>query len=271
MKHLTLIASLLAAGTTFASAETVIFDVTASAGTYVSSSIYALGDKEQSGSDVSFSINGGSSTVSLKTGWGTARGFLDSAANWDSGLPGGIGSALGISDQDISTIAGSAVYATGNTSGYPGKIEVTFSGLSAGKYDLSGLMAKKSGDTSPTTWSVTINGQAVSPSASYYSYNASTSAWNTETTSGNSYDGVANNTKSGYYVSLAGIELTQQSNTLVLTLSGTPAQEYSMNCKTLQFVALTTSAVPEPSAFGLLAGVGALAFVAARRCRRKVA
>lgn len=269
MKNIIAIASLLAAGTALANAGSVIFDITNSPSvSYESDSIHSVGDTQNGGSAVNFIFDGKSCSISLGTGSGANRGFLSGGANWTGGLPEFVGNDFGLSASDISTITGSAAYITGNTSGYPGIVTVTISGLAAGTYNISGLMAKQTGDTSPTTWEVSVGDQQVADfTSSYYVY--SSSSWSESPTTGSSYSAVANNTPSAHYVMLDGIKVLSDNGTITLRLTGTPTSGSGMNLKSLQFLTLTS--VPEPSAFGLLAGAGALALVAVRRRRQKKA
>ena len=268
MKHIITITSLLAAGTILANAESVIFDVTNSASvSYESDSILSVGDTQNGGSAVNFTFDGKSCSISLETGTGSARGFLSGGANWVSGLPESVGNDFGLSASDISTITGSAVYAQGSNTSYPGIVTVTISGLAAGTYNISGLMAKQTGDTSATTWNVTVDGQTASYISSYYVY--ASSSWSDSATSGNSYDAVANNTPSAHYVMLDGIKVLSDNGTIMLRLTGNPTSSSAENLKPLQFLTLTS--IPEPSAFGLLAGLGALALAGTRRRRAKKA
>lgn len=271
MKKYITIAALLAAGTACANAETtVIFDITSNTAqtysSYEDTKIYGVKDKEQAGaSSYEFDFDGLTGAVSFVTNQGTGRGYLGDTAAWKNGVP----VDFGISDKDLGVVTGSAAYITGNQGGYPGVITLTITGLGVGTYDLSGLMAKATGDTSPTTWNLTLNGSVISPDALCYTYDATNSNWST--TNSATYGSVENNKASAHYVAFSGIEVKSADSTLVLSLTGTPDSGSSKNLKSLQFVALTKNDVPqapEPSAFGMLAGLGALALVASRRRRK---
>ena len=92
-----------------------------------------------------------------------------------------------------------------------------------------------------------------------------------------------------YYGLVTGGEFSSQGNTITLskgsqyavkysftggersqfTLSFTGAQSGSSSIPTFDIGLIAISAVPEPSAFGLLAGLGSVALVASRRRRRR--
>lgn len=254
-----------------ASGETAILNITDSTsksyGTYKGISIYDVHDTQNGGTATQITLGGSTVTVTLETGAGAARRYLGTTNSWnlDKGLPPGIN--LGVNTTDTSSLLSEGAYIAGNLSGFPGVITLSFSGLSKGTYGLSALMAKLSGDLSPTSFSLTLNDTNITPPATGYSYvtSGSSSGWKVVDTS-STFSAVANGTPGANYIDFSYIQVTEDNSRLVLKLTGNPAEANSQNHKSLQFVTLTY--VPEPSTATL--SLLALAGLAVRRRRRTV-
>ncbi len=262
-KTLFIAISLLCGSVATAFGETVILNITNdTTSSYTSTSqIISLGDKENGSTpgaikSASFSLNGATVTATFETGYGVARNYLSSADEWTNGLPNGITDHFGLTESDTSTITRSGVITTGSNSDYPGKITLTLSGLSAGSYDLSGLSALVNGNSSITSWHLSLNSISVTDATvASYSYDATTGSW-TNTGTQTSFLGSENGSASAQYVSFNNINVTEENSTLVLHIDGniTPGTQ-----KGFQFAAITSTTVPEPSTAVLsLLALGAL-------------
>ena len=260
----TLIATM--ALTYVATADMVIYDLsggTPSYGTYDNITFLTSGTVGDSTSAKTASLNGATISFQAITATGSARGMLGVNAKWANGLP----VDLGLSTTDISTLTSTGAYITGDTGSYPGVITLTITGLSKGSYSLSALSAKGTGDTSPITMNLSVNGTAWTSAdylnnASYYSY--ANNQWGSSASGQPLFSAVANNTPSAAFATFDNIEISADNSSIVLTLTGTPASANSQNLKALQFVSLTL--VPEPTTATL--SLLALAGLAARRRRK---
>lgn len=258
MKKTLFIAISLLGGIT-ASAETVILDVTNNETTSyeASTQIISLGDKENSSTpssirSASFTLNGATVTATVETGYGSARNYLSSSDAWTNGLPDGISERFGLSEADLTAITSTGVVTTGNSDSYPGKITLTLSGLSAGIYNLSGLSALITGNSTITSWHLSLNSVTVADAAvESYSYDATAGTWGdagTQTT----FSGSESGTVSAQYVSFNNINVTEDNSTRTMLIDGnvTPGTQ-----KGFPFAAISSVSVPKSTTatLGLLA------------------
>ncbi len=235
MKNIIAITSLLAAGTMFASADvTKTFDTTRCASVVILFDV----EKLRSISDTEFA--GGSEAVDFLKFTGTW---------WDSS--GSLGLANnGSSTADTTGLWGSWV--KGSSSGKGTDIGLGSVFTSATTWNtISAISAACSFSTPESDAAATVMNVAL---AIKYSDGTQTSVFSASSSKFN-FSG-----KSGF--SATGFELND-AYTSLYSFDATSAFASADAA-----AAAATAAIPEPSAFGLLAGVGALAFVAARRRRR---
>lgn len=267
MKKYITVAALLAAGTTlFAESKTVVFDFgrtdNDSFKTEDAICIGAGKDKYQG----AISKTGGLGIISGNYSFiqEASGGNFNNSATLDSleeaGWKEHLHSApLGWSDtfKDGLTCQWNGYSSSGNT------FTLTFTGLDTGYYDLSVLGGYYGGDDITSTITVSIAGDGLV---------CDQTTWTTFDIGANAADesgnGVATKTISltngasdeGYVFDISNVYV---SGNLTVTIDGGTAD----GCRTpLNGFVLTQ--IPEPSAFGMLAGLAALALVASRRRRK---
>ncbi|MGN0860787.1 MAG: PEP-CTERM sorting domain-containing protein, partial [Candidatus Spyradosoma sp.] len=267
----------LLAGTTLAHASTAILDINNSSSvSYDSPNIVGVGKKDTA---ISFTLDGQNLTATLAAGSGYFPSGFYSNAPWTGGLPDD--ASGGLSSSDLSAIIGSGFVSTSaaGTSSYTGQISLTISGLSAGSYSLSWLMASGSNITDysttntiaglgPTTWNVYLNGANLDSTGAQTTYTSKIDDADWTTATGHTTTKVDAGTASAHYMTL-NFDVEEDGATIKLQAEKWAAGLAPSYLKSLQFAALTYNApsIPEPSAFGLLAGVGVLALAVARRRR----
>ena len=275
-KHIA-IATLLAAGSAFANADvapgtTVVFDFGRSdmttegainiSTTYCNSPYDFQGAKEASGS------LGAMAGVYAFLQEGTAGGM----GNIPTALP----SEEGGWKNPLDTIPSgwgdtfSDALTSQKSSGEDGKdgdtYKLTFTGLAAGYYNLNVLGGFYGKDAIASSISLTLDGANFADTtwtADDLGSSNTASATDVATLSLVMTNGSGDK---GYLFDVTNV-LVKKGDTLTITISGNTganAQRTPLNGLKLSFV----SAIPEPSTFGLLAGLGALALVGTRRRRK---
>ncbi|MBR5622011.1 MAG: PEP-CTERM sorting domain-containing protein [Opitutales bacterium] len=268
MKKYITIAMLLAAGSALANAaETVVFDFgrtdDESFKTAGAICIGTNGERYQASLSASGTLGTINGTYSFAQAVCTNGSYGNSAtlnsgeeANWKEhlkgDLPEGWGSTFadGLTCQHIDTDA----------------FTLTFSKLDAGYYDLSVLGGYYGNDNIVPSVTLVLGGVVCTETA-----------WSADDLGGSgvaSASGVSSldlsmangSGNEGYLFDVTKV-LVEKGNTLTITIKGNTTdvdQRTPLNGLKLSFVA----AIPEPSTFGLLAGLGALALVGTRRRRR---
>ena len=256
MKNIIAITSLLAAGTVFASAETVItvadlgksatqaaisYDVSGSTGTFSGSGLFSRPTGGRHAAGITFNLDL------------TALGITDSSSTYS-------GSSVQLVDyrtsaNSTSSAIGLAVIANGvqftwGDSAYSSSLYVSWSTLWDKKYDVAG----NSYVTMTLVGANMAGGTAAAGTALYDD------------------TGVLFNANNGKGYSFGSLTSTNDYSVITLAdtsvLSGASIFSGSPTVAEIAAASQAILVIPEPSAFGLLAGVGALAFVAARRRRR---
>ena len=271
MKKYITLAALLAAGTACANAvdagNTLLITFGSNTGTGVTTGIGSF--LEVAGMTYNIVSTGGDS------GWTTGQNALKYADNTvAAGITFSTGQAVSGTNGKVTTITDSDkvgdVFDTSMMSSvinYDGGFTSTFSGLTNGKtyeiYAFAGRGNDYGGVAATDTNTYSISSGAESIKAEIIDYTVSTANRSSPSVSGN--------TITAYTQSNDGENQTCENWVLMkytFTASGTTVNFTASGegCGNLGAIALVN--VPEPSAFGMLAGLGALALVASRRRRK---
>ena len=273
MKKYITLAALLAAGTACANAvdagNTLLITFGSNTGTGVTTGIGSF--LEVAGMTYNIVSTGSNG------GWTTGQNALRYADNTEAtSITFSTGQAVSGNDGKVTTITDSDkvgdVFDTSMMSSvinFDGGFTSTFSGLTNGKtyeiYAFAGRGNNYGGvaDTDTNTYSISSGAKSIK--AEIIDYTVSTAAYpipdvdevnNTITAYTQSNDGVAQTCENWVLMKYT---FTANATTVKFTASGD-------GCGNLGAIALVN--VPEPSAFGMLAGLGALALVASRRRRK---
>ena len=239
IKNILATATLVAASATLAGAATVAFHASS---TGFSANLGLSGVLGTTGASVSLYTGFETATLTVTAANGTFWTATPDTSYWTNTTALSVLSEYGIS---VSGIAGATQIGAGSTSTY-----LTFTGLTAGQtYTIAVVIAEMAG--TPSAFSIST-GTLVS--GTYYSL-TDDSDTGTDFTSSFSITGSESEGSAGTVVV---VDVTADDDgTIEITYSnkGTIVAAY----------------IPEPSTFGLLAGVGALALVASRRRRTRKA
>ena len=267
MKKYITVAALLAAGTAFANADVVaVFNCggTGARGTWMDTSKEGWTSATQDGTTAgSFNVTASGSNITLSS---TGSGLLSTGDNGSftadadaPGTPKPIPDALPTLS---SGVFGKNTYDTlwgGSVNLYDaGQTTLTLGGLTANtEYTVYLFSARANGDTNGSVeWSSTTNSDA---DWSVWTLGDSGAA---EQADGSTvwFDGDEN----GKNASIVEVTFTTGAEQTSISFSTGNSQRFTLN----GIVVDQGSTIPEPSAFGLLAGLGALALVASRRRRK---
>ena len=261
MKYLIAIASLLAAGTAFANADQNLTIDSSTTGNFDK-----LNGNGNTVCNITVTENAsigridGSSIYNLKTITLTLNDSVNFSISNDAKLPynntsNTYSTTVTLGDNSKFTVGGVLYFGSRNSS-YTGITQNTSIAFGSGSSITAGTVSTVAASGGKSYLTVSVDYVAAMLASSY--------AWDLITTT----NGFTNYTSDAITLSnISALDNVGYTNAGVLaSADDLGAGQYGLvfaNNK-LSFV----SSVPEPSAFGLLAGVGALAFVAARRRRR---
>lgn len=268
MKKYITVTALLAAGTAFANADvapgtTVVFDFGRSNGT-TNGAINI--SKDYSGYKSDYEVSGSLEAMSGNyVFWqeGTTGGMSNIPTATTSEEPDWKNPLTEVPEGWESSFADALTSQCQENNGDTFKL--TFSGLTAGYYDLSVLGGYSGKDNIVSSVTLTLSDATFTGttwSADDLGGDNTASATGVETLSLTTSNGSGNE---GYLFDVSRL-LVGEAGTLTVTIDG--ASSYGARTPLNGLKLTYVEAIPEPSAFGLLAGLGALALVGARRRRK---
>ena len=268
MKKYITVAALLAAGTAFANADVVaVFNCGLSGNTGYMDQTKDWTDVLQSGGGSVISSTEGGNGITLSSA-GSVLGGVGAGGSFTVGTPGGTGpyeipdalktlSSGVFKDSTYDTLWGGAINLWN-----AGSATLKLSGLTANTEYTVYLFSARANPHNTTGGFVTWGASEGSPTATWttYTYNGTSVV---SSVPGNSATVQFDGSSEGQNATIVKLEFTTGTEGSFSFDSGTSAK-FTLN----GMVVDQGSTIPEPSAFGLLAGLGALALVASRRRRK---